>query len=525
MKKLSTGTILLSLFAVCAFNLSSCQEFNIDSQSEYPPKMETDALAEYSVAAASPRTILFNVSSTTPWKIKSDKEWCTPTPAMSSTSGLIAEITVNITPSNNPSRQDLVATLTLMAEGIETPTVIKITRGTLLVQPSDDQIETVGGRVPFTITSNKDWEVTSSHQWLTFDKTAGTGNGEMTTVHAIAENENPGMKRTATVTISNGLEEKTFEVTQKGITLEFDELSEADRTFPEATAGSNRTFSVNTTFAPDKWKVTTDETWLNVTKNEAGNGIIVTTLSEIFFKNRNGIVRLEATDNAAGIDPVELTVLQNRMPDASLIWDGEAQYVIGTDEGATITKGRFGIGDYKLATFEAKFKSVNMTSGAIFFQYYMDESKGSQGPTINCWMGDNEPNGSYTDGNDFNLRIRDNWGDNNGTNGGINTNKKLDGPDGLTIEKLNAMKTAKLSLIPNPDKENCVIVRIAIDGTLYGEISTYPATGGNDLKNPFTGSGSINAGNIIYFGFLKNHAGGTIEIESFEVTPIAIPTK
>lgn len=521
MKKLSTGTILLSLLAVCAFNLSSCQEFNIDSQSEYPPKMETDALAEYSVAAAAPRTILFNVSSTTPWKIGSDKEWCTPTPAMSSASGLIAEITVNITPSDNPSKQDLVATLTLTAEGIDTPTVIKITRGTLVVQPADDQIETAGGRVPFTITSNKDWEVVSSHQWLTFDKSAGTGSGDRTTVYAIAENENPGMKRTATVTVSNGLEEKTFEVTQKGITLEFAELSEADRTFTETTAGSSLTFSVNTTFAADKWKVTTDETWFKVTRNEAGNGIVVTTLSEIFFKNRNGIVRLETTDNAAGIDPVELVVIQNRMPDASLVWDNEAQYVIG-NEGVTITKGRFGVGDYKLATFEAKLKSVNMTSGAIFFQYYRNETAGQTGPTINCWMGDNEPNGSITDVNDFNLRIRDNWGDTKGANGAINTNKKL---DGLTVEKLNAMKTAKLSLIPHPDKENCAIVRIAIDGTVYGEISTNPATDGSDLKNPFTGSGAVNAGNIIYFGFLKNHAGGTIEIESFEVTPIAIPTE
>lgn len=523
MKKLSIGTMLLSLWMACTLNLSSCQELNIDSQDGHPARMETDALSEYSVSAASPHTLMFNISSTTPWKIESDKEWCRPTPSMSSASSLIAEITVNITPNPSPGKQELVATLTITAENISTPTVIRIIRGALGIQPADTQIETTGGRVPFTVTSNKDWEVTSSRQWLTFDKNAGTGSEEKTTVYAIAADANPGMKRTATVTVSNGLEEKTFEVTQKGITLEFTELTETDRTFTETTTGSSRTFTVNTTLAADKWKVTTDETWLNVVKNNDENSITVTTLSEIFFKDRTGIVKLEATEQSTGIEPVELAVKQNRMPASSVEWDTEAAYTL-ENEGVTITKGRFSIGRYKRAIFEAKLKSVNLTSGAVFFQYYMDESKGSTGPTVNCWMGDNEPNGSYADVNDFNLRIRDNWGDTNGNNGGINTNVKLNGENGLTLAKLNTMKSAKLALIPNPENNDYVIVQIAVDGTVYGEIRTYPATSGTALKNPFTGSGSTNTGNIIFFGFLKNHAGGTIEIESFEITPIDIIT-
>ena len=94
MKKLSFYTILCCLAVVCTFSLNSCQEFNIDSQAEFPPLLETDAQSEYAVLAKSPNTIIFNISSNTPWKIKSNKNWCVPTPAMSSASSLIAEVSV-----------------------------------------------------------------------------------------------------------------------------------------------------------------------------------------------------------------------------------------------------------------------------------------------------------------------------------------------------------------------------------------------------------------------------------------------
>ena len=63
MKKLSFYTILCCLAVVCTFSLNSCQEFNIDSQAEFPPLLETDAQSEYAVLAKSPNTIIFNISS------------------------------------------------------------------------------------------------------------------------------------------------------------------------------------------------------------------------------------------------------------------------------------------------------------------------------------------------------------------------------------------------------------------------------------------------------------------------------
>mgnify|MGYP001519659019 FL=1 len=49
MKKLSFYTILCCLAVVCTFSLNSCQEFNIDSQAEFPPLLETDAQSEYAL--------------------------------------------------------------------------------------------------------------------------------------------------------------------------------------------------------------------------------------------------------------------------------------------------------------------------------------------------------------------------------------------------------------------------------------------------------------------------------------------
>ena len=134
MKKLSFYTILCCLAVVCTFSLNSCQEFNIDSQAEFPPLLETDAQSEYAVLAKSPNTIIFNISSNTPWKIKSNKNWCVPTPAMSSASSLIAEVSVIM--EENPDEQKRTAILTITADGIKeskTVTITQAAKGTLLV--------------------------------------------------------------------------------------------------------------------------------------------------------------------------------------------------------------------------------------------------------------------------------------------------------------------------------------------------------------------------------------------------------
>lgn len=73
MKKLSFYTILCCLAVVCTFSLNSCQEFNIDSQAEFPPLLETDAQSGI-CRITNPRIqIIFNISSNTPWKVEATR--------------------------------------------------------------------------------------------------------------------------------------------------------------------------------------------------------------------------------------------------------------------------------------------------------------------------------------------------------------------------------------------------------------------------------------------------------------------
>lgn len=502
MKKITFYTVLFCLAAVCIFNLNSCQEFNIDSQTEFPPKVETDAQESYTVLAKAPRTITFNISSNTPWKIESNKNWCVPNPAMSSASSLIAEVSVVI--EDNPDEQERTAVLTISAEGVEGSKTINITqasKGTLLIQGFDDPFPSEGGQATFTITTNKPWKITSSNQWLTLDKEQGEGNGEKVTITATAKPNN-GLKRTATLTIVSDVFESTVTATQNGVMLEFAGVTEEDAIL-SSDAGETKVLPVLTNLATDKWNVSTEANWITVSKNAAGDAVEVITKSEIYFTDRTAVIKLEA-DKILGIDPIELELKQNR---GSIEWPANALYEEGTVSGVKITKSRFYPNKhYKLAIFEVKFNEVNLTKDAIFFQYYKDESiTDAKGPTINCWMGDNDGNGSYDDPNDFCLRTRDNWGD----NGNINIPNTL---TGLNVDILNAMKTLKMSLIPNPEIEGNILIKLDIDGVNYANIG--------NLKNPFTGSGSSYAGNFAYFGFLNGKASGTLDIASLEVTPV-----
>ena len=67
-------------------------------------------------------------------------------------------------------------------------------------------------------------------------------------------------------------------------------------------AGETKSFSIVTNLAPESWKVSTKDNWISVSKNATGDAVEVTTQSEIYFKDRTAIIRLEA-DKTLGIDP------------------------------------------------------------------------------------------------------------------------------------------------------------------------------------------------------------------------------
>lgn len=490
MKRVSFSTFLQLLFVACAFNLSSCQEFNIDTQESFPPKMETDVQPEYTVLAKSPRTITFNVSSSTPWAIKSSAEWCRPTPAMSSASSLIAEISVLI--DENETEQDRVATLTLTAEGIDGATTVTIhqdSKSSLGVQPVDDPLPTEGGTTTFTVLSNKAWTATSSNQWLALSQSSGTGTGELEVITATATT-NPGMRRTATVTVSNGLEEKVFEVIQNGIVLTFVDATEvifdgsADKEVKRIEVLSNI-----------DWEVSTDATWLNVAKDEEGR-VVATSLSEIYFTTRTAHLALNATDKMLGLEPVVLEVKQVGgvyMMDGTPGVADEATGAITFNEPTGNANCRYYIDKPRhLAIHEWNFSHIEVDDNRCLNMNCV----ASPIPSWNFWLGKGA--------NPWTFKYR---------GGTLNDNTLCEPFD---MNSLRSLKVEHNYVDPTDRTQANIKVFIKLEGD--AEWKKIIETKAYENLFETTGSG----GNVPYFGLINGSAGkaGSVTISSYEVTNI-----
>ena len=115
------------ILAATLSTMLSCQELTIDSQPDAPLSIYIDALDSYSLAGTAPGKIVFNISSNTPWTIKSDSQWCLPSPAMSASSSLVSEIIVNT--EDNPDVTPRTATLVINAEGLGDVKTITVEQG------------------------------------------------------------------------------------------------------------------------------------------------------------------------------------------------------------------------------------------------------------------------------------------------------------------------------------------------------------------------------------------------------------
>ena len=265
-------TIIKTIACLGAFGLmASCQQFEIDTQmtpeqAAASIRMVCDALPSYTVAATNPGTVTFNVSSNTPWTItrSSGADWCTVTPSSSSAGALISDVVVNFEP--NTEKEDRSATLTLKGDKVGIPVTIQITQsrqGRLFVTPVVQDYAATGGPLTFTIQTNVAWEVRSSEGWLTFNRESGEPDPDGRTLTIIATAaQSDVLERVATVTVTAGDEEESFEVTQKG---KF-ELSEISGRF--SGSGETKTLKLRTDLP---WEVSCDKDWISFDK-ESGTG-------------------------------------------------------------------------------------------------------------------------------------------------------------------------------------------------------------------------------------------------------------
>ena len=295
---------LIRIFAPLAVlgALASCQMYKIDTQMT-PEKlaaslrMECSATDVYTLASQDPDAISFNVSANTPWTItpSSGADWLEVSPASSASSALISDVTV-VAQSNN-SLQDRSATLILRGENISKTKIITIKQlrmGRLFVTPMVGDYSAAGGPLSFTIQTNQSWEVRSSEGWLTFNRENGEPDPEGRTITIIATADPSNvLERTATVTVTAGDDEESFDVLQHGTFL-VTELSE-----PFDGNGGDQTFSIKTDLP---WEINADQTWLTFDKTSGTGDGSVTTITATAAANEGALRTANVTVSAGGVD-------------------------------------------------------------------------------------------------------------------------------------------------------------------------------------------------------------------------------
>ena len=331
------ASLSLGLFAV------ACQQFYVDTQmtpekAAASIKLECDALDSYIIQGEKPQSVSFKVASTTPWSITGweSAEWLKVSPTSSALSSLSEDIV--ITAKANPDFQDRSVTLTLAGEGTNTTYTVVITqsrKGKLFVQPVSDVFEAEGNSLPFTIETNLAWEVRSADQWLTFSEAAGVGNGSVQTVQAIAA-ANESITRKTTVTVTAGEDKFSFEVTQKGQSLEFlpAENPAVDRRGGELLLGVKATMD---------WKVECDNKDFTVEK-VGKDQVKVTAPFNNKFAPKKAVITIKPVSDSFGDVSSQLEVPQdinfNFEGNCEVLEDGSVKISCGAKSKVT-TKDKF----------------------------------------------------------------------------------------------------------------------------------------------------------------------------------------
>lgn len=287
----------LSILAAAA----SCQQFEVDTQMSPEKfaasvKLVSDVLDSYTLSADNPQPVIFNVTANTPWTITGNTEWLSVTPSTSGASGLIADVTVTAEPNN--TLEDRSATLTLKADSYDcrvyTVNITQYRKGKLFVTPIYKDYTANGGPLTFTIETNQAWEVRSSEGWISFGKASGEPDpdGKAITVIATAEPSDV-LERSATITVTAGDDEESFEVCQKG---KF-EVSAIASEF--SAAGGEQSFTIKTDLP---WEVSADQPWVSFDKTSGtGDGSAIE-VKAIAAANEGAVRKATVTVKAGGVE-------------------------------------------------------------------------------------------------------------------------------------------------------------------------------------------------------------------------------
>lgn len=520
MKKIKFSMLALSVALV---GFASCEK-PLETPKEPAKAMEIDAEQTYEVISTSPKDVTFNINSNTPWTIESDATWCTATPASSDESSLVEEITVKF--ENNEEFTTRTAKLTISGIGVEKATVITFNqapKSNLEIQPITKAFAPAGGEATFTILSNVAWNVKSNMDWLTFDKTEGEGSEQAIEVKAICT-ANTSAVRKAVVTVTSGSNQKTFEVSQEGLSVKFKEVSPEAKIFKNS--GETKIFELETN-ATELEAITDDKGATAVVKD--GKVEVTLDFNGIFTDRK---VKVTVYPKGTKPEDFEGNVLEVSQP---INWDkyvkdpGKVTFdaTTGTATFESVSNGQARINSKTWNTagrYEFEFEKIEVGN-----DFLIDVIADNREPAVS-WelaLGKNQGNG-LENSIILNAGGKSKNGDKKKGYVKGKTYPKVEGWSGVkipftfTADDAKAMKKLIIEFKKNGADKLDLLVQVD-DKVLVQKTVTNPYTHEGDLYGQHY---SYNFGAKAYFGFpgiywngTPMHGDGTIVMKSAKFTP------
>lgn len=385
---------------------------------------------EYS-AAGGPLT--FRIQTNMAWEIHSSAAWLTfnresgePDPE-----GRSFSIIATAAPSNVLERS---ATVTVIA-GDDEESFDVIQKGSFSVVELSEAFASAGESKNITIKTDLPWEVSADKDWISFDKTSGTGSGSAETIVATAA-ANDGAARKATVTVSAGGVDKTFEVSQNGLVFEI--VAPNSTELPRL--GGEMVISVNSSLS---WEPSTEVAGWEVEKIDGTTFKVKAAFNNI-FKPKVGKVVITAVGGAT--DELELSQGINfSFTDAEVLEDGSVK-IVGSKKSRITTLDGFRYVSFVLAIGDKNFDDYG--------QFYACTHDAAGDSELQCQIN--------LSGN---KRLRT-----NGTHTAY-------GSTGFSITKdeLNALTEYRMDFRPNADNPASIDLQFFYNGTSKAtHISTSP---------------------------------------------------
>ena len=230
-----------------------------------------------------------NVTSNTSWTLSDYPSWIT----LSATSGN-GNATVKVTATENTSADQRTSQMYLTIDGKTTKTAISLTQygKSINVSPTSLAFTSSSSTQNVTVTSDGEWEASTSDSWITLSPSSATGNGTL----KVNVTENMSVNtRSGSITISMGGKDTTIGVTQGSKSFG---LTPSSLTFTDKSG--SQTVAIET---DGTWNATSNASWISVNPTSAsGNSTLLINVTEnISSSERTGSVSVTMGDKTLNI--------------------------------------------------------------------------------------------------------------------------------------------------------------------------------------------------------------------------------